>query len=199
MTQNWPVPDDMNDGRPPGGPPGQGSAVATAPAMAAPIPELVVVDSVAEVLSAFAGEDAPAGVIGDEERTRYGLLLDRAAERGLLSPAEYEVRLRALAEATTVERLQELVTVLPVLESPGAAPARRRRGPARPPSPDDAPLPAGTVARRSSPWFVLAVLVVVLMVALVFVAVYAQHVVHGNHSGAPAPGAVLRAVSALRS
>ncbi len=42
--------------------------------------------------------------IDDDERDRYGLLLDRAAERGLLTPREYRFRLGELAAATTVDR-----------------------------------------------------------------------------------------------
>jgi len=57
-------------------------------------------------------------VITDEVRIRYGLLLDRAAERGLLEPADYEVRLRALAGATTTEQMVDIVAELPAFTPP---------------------------------------------------------------------------------
>ena len=62
---------------------------------------------------------------------RYGRLLDRAAERGLLDPAEYEVRLRELAEATSIDADGGIVTELPVLVTVPAPPAGRRRRSAR--------------------------------------------------------------------
>ena len=134
------------------------------------------------------------GVVTDEERNRYGVLLDRAAERGLLSPHEYELRLADLAAATTTAQMKEIVTELPVFSapkgvrsSPGGsarrrAPATGSPGPGRP---------------RSSPWLVLIVLVVVVVAALAFLALYAHHVV-GQHAGLPAPAVVLRPVSGLR-
>ncbi len=63
---------------------------------------------------------APVGTVTDEERTRYGLLLDRAAERGLLDSAEYEVRLRQLAEATTTEQMVAIVAELPAFATQAA-------------------------------------------------------------------------------
>jgi hypothetical protein len=180
---------------------------------------VVVAESVADMLSAFAGtafagaEHPAAGggvapevgavpgagaaastVVDDEQRTRYGVLLDRAAERGLLAPAEYEIRLRELASATTVERLRELVTELPVLDAPRAATLRAGRaggrsgrgsvGSAVPPEVDLAPRAAPR--RRTTPWVVLAVMVVALLVAMVFFAVYAEHLVHAHNSAAAA-------------
>ncbi|MHB1517566.1 MAG: DUF1707 SHOCT-like domain-containing protein [Acidimicrobiales bacterium] len=52
--------------------------------------------------------------VSDDERNRYGLLLDRAAERGLLSTDEYDARLRDLAIAGSVEELQRIVAELPI-------------------------------------------------------------------------------------
>ena len=85
--------------------------------------------------------------VTDEDRTRYGRSSTSAAERGLLDPADYEVRLRELAEATTIEEMTEIVTELPAFTAPigqvgagadptvhpvapagrGSAPGQRRR------------------------------------------------------------------------
>jgi hypothetical protein len=103
------------------------------------------------------GDPPPdGGVVTDEERNRYGILLDRAAERGLLSPHEYELRLGDLAVATTTEQMREIVTELPIFTAPNAArtsPGAAGRRPA------GAALP-GPGHRRSSPWLVLVILVV---------------------------------------
>jgi Domain of unknown function (DUF1707) len=131
------------------------------------------------------------GVVTDEERNRYGVLLDRAAERGLLSPHEYELRLADLAAATTTAQMKEIVTELPVFSAPKGV-RSSPRGSAR------RPAPAGSPGHpRSSPWLVLIVLVVVVVAALAFLALYAHHVV-GQHAGLPAPAVVLRPVSGLR-
>ncbi len=55
--------------------------------------------------------------VSDDERNQYGLLLDRAAERGLLSTDEYDARLRELAIAGSVEELQRIVAELPIFTS----------------------------------------------------------------------------------
>jgi hypothetical protein len=134
------------------------------------------------------------GVVTDEERNRYGVLLDRAAERGLHSPHEYELRLADLAAATTIGQMKEIVTELPVFSAPkgaGLSPGASGRRPAR------AAGSPGPGHPRSSPWRVLIVLVVVVVAALAFLALYAHHVV-GHRAGLPAPAVVLRAVSGLR-
>ena len=171
-----------------------------------------MVDDVADVMAAF----APGPVaVDDDERARYGLLLDRAAERGLLTPQEYGFRLGELASATTVDQMRELVTELPILAGPVARPTRRLR-PARAsaatPSPAGTIPPTGTVSptgpvspartegRRSNPWLTLAVVVIALVLVLLSFSVYAEHVAHAHQSGlAPAPDQVVRALSALRS
>jgi hypothetical protein len=170
-----------------------------------PIPELVVVESVADLTSAFADGDRSGQVIGDDERTSYGLLLDRAAERGLLTPAEYQIRLRALAEATTVETMHEIVTELPVLGRPAARAPKRARSTRRA-VPPGAAVPSGHAAvapgtppRRSSPWFVLVVVVLVVVLSMVFFAVYAEHLVRAHGSAAGVGHLVALAVSDLRS
>ena len=188
-----------------------------------PIPELVVVDDVGGMLSAF-GPGGTDQVVDDAELSRYGALLDRAAERGLLTPAEYGIRLGELAAATTVDEMIALVTELPVLAT-GATPDRRGRGLGGTPSRRDAgpdgspfggrnravgatvspgdlvgPLPAVSPGPgRSSPWFSLAVVVAVLVVAMVFFGVYAEHLIHAHSQGLPAGPAPVARVSALRS
>jgi hypothetical protein len=207
VVHNWPVTDETEHGRRPLDPPGLRPGVATA----VPIPELMVVEHLADLTSAFADGEASDRAVGDDERTRYGLLLDRAAERGLLTPAEYQIRLRAVAEATSVDEMRTIVTELPVLEGPVVRSSKRARsngrslppatalppGAAQPPA--ATPPAPGALGGRSSPWFVLVVVVVVLVLSMVFFAVYAEHLIHTHNSVAGAGQRVLRTVSALRS
>jgi hypothetical protein len=226
VAQNSDVIEDPAVGPPTGRLPAPVTAPAPSAAGAVPIPEQpvtqpVVVEDVAGMLSAF-GADGTGATVDDEERTRYGVLLDRAAGRGLLTPAEYEVRLRELAAATTVEEMVALVTELPVLAT-AVAPSGRVRPPTggaglgRSPTAvggprvGPAPSPAGfppfdavsglshAAPRRSSPWFILAVVVVILVVAMVFFAVYAEHLVHVHDTGLPASPRPVAWLSALRS
>jgi DUF1707 SHOCT-like domain len=148
-----------------------------------------------------AGVEPPGGqsgqeVITDEERTRYGLLLDSAAERGLLDPADYEIRLRELAEATTTAQMVEIVTELPAFtpRAPGPTPARSRRS-------IQSANRAGSAAgqrRRVVTWALMGLLVVVALVSLVILALSAERLSHsrtGSLAPTPAP---TRPVSALR-
>ncbi len=135
--------------------------------------------------------DVPQAVPGpgvtDEDRNRYGVLLDHAAERGLLSPSDYQVRLAELAEATTLEEMQRIVTELPVFAAP---PAKTQRGlppPAtdpvaraaphrrRPPGPGRTPDRAGGSCS--------AALVVVLIASVVVLALLAAHLTHVQSLG----------------
>ncbi len=138
--------------------------------------------------------------VSDEDRNRYGVLLDHAAERGLLSPAEYQVRLGELAEAASVDELQRIVTELPSFGAPGAAaeaPHRVQRSTgtsATRAAPDPVALDAAlwsnltpATARRGSgnPWLILVVLLVVLVVAMVVLALVAAHLTHAHPTAAP--------------
>ena len=168
----------------------------------------------------LAGDSAGSDVT-DEVRNRFGVLLDHAAERGLLSPAEYQVRLVELADATSVDQLQRIVTELPAFggsATPGTVggvpvpvpgePVGPATVPGRPvgPSPDpsaaapelDAALwasltPATPRRNRGNPWVILIVLVAVLMAALVGLALVAGHVSHAHTGGTTGMG-----VAALR-
>jgi len=145
------------------------------------------------------------GAVTDQERNRYGVLLDSAAERGLLSAVEYQARLGELADATSVDELRRIVTELPAFGSAGASTAslrdQRRPGASRTrPTADPAALdsalwanltPAKKRAGSGSPWLVLAVIVLVILVAFVALALMAAHVSHAHHTGAPPPAAVL--------
>ena len=140
--------------------------------------------------------------VSDEERNRFGILLDHAAERGLLSPAEYQVRLAELADATSVEQLQRIVTELPVLGGRAApsVPAVATGAPTGAAGsvggagPDlDAALwagltPTATRRGRNNPWIVLIIMVAVLLVALVVLALVASHVAHTHTGGASGLG-----------
>jgi hypothetical protein len=61
--------------------------------------------------------------VTDEDRNRYGVLLDHAAERGLLSPGDYQARLADVASATSLDELKRIVTELPVFDGVGTSPA----------------------------------------------------------------------------
>ncbi len=143
-------------------------------------------------------DDADVGVITDEERTRYGLLLDRAAERGLLEPADYEVRLRALAEATTTEQMVDIVAELPAFTPPPsrASQARSRRSGRSVSGPR--PGRAEPERRRMALWALLALLVIVAMASLVILALSVERLSwHHGSIGPPVPVAT-RPFSALR-
>ncbi|HEX3459480.1 MAG TPA: DUF1707 domain-containing protein [Acidimicrobiales bacterium] len=159
--------------------PGQGAAPL-------PIPEL--------------GDPPPAdhpAAVTDEDRQQYGRLLDSAMERGLLSPYEYETRLRDLAEAPTIDELKRIVTELPIFGAPGSA-SKPASKPARPSlfggSPvseptDGLPLTPGTtraLARdaansQRSRWTKLIILLIVVIALFVALSIYAEHLVH-NHN-----------------
>jgi len=155
--------------------------------------------------------ESPA--VTDDERNRYGALLDAAAERGLLSPTEYQARLGEVAEASSVAELQRIVIELPAFDTPstskaggaaGAAGASGATAPTGgvPSAPDlDALLRAGrtpAVARRDrgNQWIVLAVVVAVLLVALVALGLVAAHFAHTHGAGTSA--AVVGRLSSLR-
>ncbi len=142
--------------------------------------------------------------VTDEDRNRFGMLLDSAAERGLLSAADYEVRLGLVAEATSREELQRLVTELPVfgVSTSSSSSAATLEDAARPRSPtpglariiDDPTawtLPPVTRPRgsgrgrgptRASQWVVLALVVVILAVAMVVLTLMVGHLAptHGR-------------------
>jgi hypothetical protein len=138
----------------------------------------------------------PSGsAVTDEDRNRYGLLLDRAAERGLIGPYDYEIRLRDLAAASTVEQMNRIVTELPAFAPAPARPSKPRasgaallgsRGGAR------------TARRRSSPWWLLVIVLAVLAISLVFLTIYAQHMVRNHNAGVAPSVTAARTVSALR-
>jgi len=137
--------------------------------------------------------------VSDEERNRYGVLLDHAAERGLLSPWEYQARLAELADAASVEELQRIVTELPAFgtstaQAPygaGSSPAATSVGTRRPldPAATDSALWANLTPARprrgpGNPWLVLAIVIVLLVVAVMTLALVAAHVAHARHPAA---------------
>ena len=138
--------EDATDGRP--GPP----APPRPPAPLA-IPDLDGPPAAAAVAPAADG-------VTDEDRTRFGLLLDRAAERGLLSTSEYQLRLGDLAEATTIDQMRQIVTELPVFNTPvtGTVAKGSRRSTAVPAL--GAPSPRAGGRGRSGRWVLLAIVVI---------------------------------------
>jgi hypothetical protein len=130
--------------------------------------------------------------VSDEDRNRFGVLLDHAAERGLLSSAEYQVRLSDLADATSVDEMQRIVTDLPAFgtSAPSTASEPRSTGPSVRAS--SAGSSAHSRRRRGNPWVILTVVIVVLVVALVSLALVAAHVSNTHHlAPAGATGALL--------
>ena len=214
LAHNSLVTDDATDGRPwPIDPLGS-----EPDPEAAPVPDLTGLDDLSKVLTDFASSanrsastaffgvptppvapppavETVSGVT-DEDRNRFGILLDHAAERGLLSLPEYEVRLGELAAATSVDEMRQIVTELPVFNPVAAntAPRSRRSGLAAGLG-GSGTAPGGR--RRVNPWVMLGVLLVVAVVLLVFFAVYAEHLVHSHGAGLPSSAVALR-LSALR-
>lgn len=134
----------------------------------------------------------------DDDRNVYGVLLDRAAERGLLSQSDYEVRLGELAAATSVEQMRRIVTDLPAFGAPPPAPSAHRSKRATPTVAPDMALVTVGGRRRSSPWVLLAILVVVVLASLAFFSIYAEHLVHNHDVGLVSTTAVVRMLSAPR-
>jgi hypothetical protein len=141
-------------------------------------------------------ELALATAVSDDERNRYGVLLDHAAERGLLTPTEYRERLIQLAEAPSIEDLQRIVTELPTFNVSGepASSSARRAGQARSSAPDT-PDPDALVAalwanltpatsRRASgnQWIFLGLMVLILIIAMVVLAFVAADMAHTHHA-----------------
>ena len=163
-----------------------------------------------------AGPGAGPPAVTDDERNRYGSLLDAAAERGLLSATEYQARLGEVAEATSVAELQRIVTELPAFGAPSTAEggATRSAGATRaagvtaptggvPAAPDlDAILwsertRAVERRERGNQWIVLAVVLGVLLVALVALGLVAAHLTHTHGAGTSA-AAIAGRLSSLR-
>lgn len=169
-----------------------------------PVPDIGDLDDVSRALAEFgevAGPTGPTGPsgaapVGDDDRHRFGLLLDHAAERGLLGARDYEVRLAELAAADSLEEMRRIVTDLPVFTAmpatPGRASARRSApvGGAAEPT-------LGADRHRTGPWVMVGMVVAVMVAALIVLSIVAGHLVRTHDAGVPAPG-VLRSVSALR-
>jgi hypothetical protein len=125
----------------------------------------------------------PSATVSDEDRNRFGLLLDHAAERGLLAPAEYQVRLRELAEATSVEQMTRIVSELPAFTAVPPTKDEKRRAKTYPMAPGLGTSQPPVQQRRSPPWVLLIMVIVTIALALVFLGVYAAHAVHAHNPG----------------
>lgn len=201
VTHNSEVNDDASDGRPwpidPARPPSDHDP--------RPFPELGGLDDVTRTLSGFAGStngEERHGIddpVTDDDRTRYGVLLDHAAERGLLTVAEYEVRIGELAEATTIDEMRRIVTELPAFapSAPTSTPSRSRSRRSAPLLTPDALLMTTGTRRRNSSWVVLALVVAVMVALLIAFTIYAEHL-SKSHTAAPPGVAAVRTVSAPR-
>ena len=146
---------------------------------------------------AVPGGTVPSPALSDDDRNRYGVLLDHAAERGLLSPAQYQARLAELADARSEDELRRIVTELPAFGSAAGvtAPPGRPHRPAGAPAArvDAAALDSAlwaeltpTRQRRGTgnPWAALAVVVVMLLVAIAVLALVGSHLAHAHQTGA---------------
>jgi hypothetical protein len=140
---------------------------------------------------------APVETVTDEERTSYGVLLDRAAERGLLDSAEYEVRLRQLAEATTTAQMVAIVSELPAFAAPATPSAPRQSRSAIQSASRSAQAGDGQ-KRRVVIWVLMGVLVALALVSLVILALSVGRLSRSRSSMPPAPPVATRPVSALR-
>jgi len=201
VTHNWQVSDQQDGAVGPASDPGDPPA---GPGGPRPIPELVGYGDavVAPPRTGRPGDDGPTGVAGrpggpdgrpvtDDDRNRYGLLLDRAAEGGLLASHEYEVRLRELASASTVDEMHRIVTELPAFTGPLPTAGRWRAAAAAGPAGLTGPR-----KRRTNTRLMMVVLVLVLVVSMVVVYISAQHLTRIHNGGLwmpPEPG-----LSALR-
>jgi len=151
----------------------------------------------APVETAVPAGTAAVGTVTDEERTSYGVLLDRAAERGLLDSSEYELRLRQLAEATTTEQMVAIVTELPAF-APMAGPLAPRQSRSAIQSASRSAQAGDGQRRRVIVWVLMGVLVVLALVSLVILALSVGRLSRSRTSMPPPPPAATRPVSALR-
>jgi Domain of unknown function (DUF1707) len=131
--------------------------------------------------------------VTDKDRHVFGALLDRAAERGLLNPHDYELRLGELASATSLEQMREIVTDFPMSSTaPSAAAAKKLSKPIRGSSAADAmlgmqgldPMRSSRHSKeRNSPWLLLGIVLVVFVVVMVLFSIYAEHTLHSHPTG----------------
>jgi len=160
------------------------------------VPDLGIPDSFGQVPAPRAAPPVPApdlAAVTDEDRQAYGRLLDRAFERGLIGSYDYEVRLRELSEATSIDAMKAIVTELPMFAVPAPG-ASRTRGPL-------GRGPAGGSGNRKL-WTRLVIMAVAVAVAFVVLALYAEHVVHSRtngNGGAPATATTAPAAAAATS
>lgn len=122
--------------------------------------------------------------VSDDVRNRYGLLLDSAAERGLLDAVEYQHRLGLLADATSEEELRILVTEFPAF---GGAPSSADRATGVDPElallglTSLTPLAAKRRVQGTSPKKLVAlvlIMVATLVVSILVLATTAHHLRH---------------------
>jgi hypothetical protein len=145
---------------------------------------------------------ATGTVVTDEDRNRFGMLLDRALERGLLSPVEYDVRLGRLADATTVEEMTDIVTDFPAFQAQAEALAnlgrkgRRATGRMAVPAGALGTTPAEPARRRVNAWVLLTIVILVLAAAIVVLLVTVR-TVHRTPTGVVARTATAAVVGPM--
>ena len=92
--------------------------------------------------------------------------------------------------------MQQIVTELPAFASSPPASAHR---PSRRTRPVKAPQP-GTVTsrRRSSPWVLLGIVVIVAAASLVWLSIYADHLIRNHNAGVVSMSVAVRSLGVLR-
>ncbi|MGC8463801.1 MAG: DUF1707 SHOCT-like domain-containing protein [Acidimicrobiales bacterium] len=160
---------------------------------------------VPELPGRASGGPGAGGPVTDDDRQRFGVLLDRAFERGLLDPVEYQYRLGAIAAATSLDELRDLVTELPALRTAaGRAPGDGTGfggGYGAPGVEHQAwlaslgrPRYGATSGPRRSPWPVLVVVLAILALLMVVLAVVGAHLARSHPQGlarSPSPVVVV--------
>jgi hypothetical protein len=121
----------------------------------------------------------------DDDRQRYGRLLDSAYSRRLIDDSEYSRRLEELVEADSIERMDQIVGVIPTGLDP--VDMARLTGPRKQPNP--------AAKRRQTAIIAIVFLFLMLIILGVLLAVS----VHNHQSGLGALTAVLGVAVAARS
>jgi hypothetical protein len=137
------------------------------------------------------GDEVGTTVPTDDDRQRYGRLLDSARERGLIDDDEYSHRLTELGEADSIEELTRIVSELPVLGSSAPGDAVAKTGGSSPQLRGLDPVDMAMLASRnrapkaesSRRWLALVVIAIIFLVLMILGFVLAAHARSVNDNG----------------